>query len=198
VVARVAREFRELHYFDWWRRHSVWDTLNPFQTQDLFSGLIRLLANFKKIPPGRIGSLYKLYGQVEGKDSILPGMLDQEIVTQPELIRNSPVQHMLCGHSHNPGVSLATVIDEAEWARRCRGMKPMPEPPQDVAEPAGRQVWYLNPGTMRNRVLATGVSHLRFVPTENLSYAVIHRPGEKHAAGFAADLWSGTRAPIEI
>jgi hypothetical protein len=36
-----------------------------------------------------------------------------------------------------------------------------------------------------------------FAPTENLSYVVIHRPGEKYAAAYAADLWSATRVPIE-
>jgi hypothetical protein len=50
---------------------------------------------------------------------------------------------------------------------------------------------------MRNRVLLSGDSTMRFSPIENLSYVVIYRPGEKFATGFAADLWSGSRAPIE-
>ena len=49
AVPRVAKDFRSLRYFDWWRERSVWDTSNPFQPQDLFAGLIRLLAHFETV-----------------------------------------------------------------------------------------------------------------------------------------------------
>ena len=196
VVARVAKDFRRLRYFDWWRDQSVWDTPNPFQTQDLFAGIIRLLAHFEKVPASKLAELYKFYGRTDTK-SLLPGMMAEQIITKPDSIRTRPVQHLLCGHTHNPEVSLATVLDLSNWARRCQDMDPVPEPPRDVAQPGGRQVWYLNTGTMRNRVLLSGDSTVRFSPVENLSYAVVYRPGEKFATGFAADLWSGSRAPIE-
>jgi hypothetical protein len=196
AVAKVAREFRSLRYFDWWRDHSVWETENPFQAQDLFAGLIRTLARFEKVPTDSLGDLYKFYGRTDG-DSILPGMLAEDIITQPDAILAKPVRHMLCGHTHNPDVSLATVLDRADWAKRCGNVTPAPEPPQDIAQTGGRQIWYLNTGTMRNRVLLSGDSRMRFSRMENLSYAVVHRPGEKFRASFAADLWNGSRAPVE-
>jgi UDP-2,3-diacylglucosamine pyrophosphatase LpxH len=197
VVPRVAKEFRSLRYFDWWRDRSVWDTPNPFQRQDLFAGIIRLLAHFEQVPAKRLAKLYKFYGRSSNDDSILPGLVAEPIITEPDSIRARPVRHMLCGHTHDPEVSLATVIDLPNWARRCQDRNPAPEAPRDVAHPGGRQVWYLNTGTMRNRVLLSGDSTMRFSPIENLSYVVIYRPGEKFATGFAADLWSGSRAPIE-
>jgi hypothetical protein len=124
-------------------------------------------------------------------------MMAEQIIAAPDAIRTRPVRHLLCGHTHNPNVALATVIDLPSWVHRCQDLHPAPEPPPDVAQPGGRQVWYLNTGTMRNRVLLSGDSTTRFSPIENLSYAVIYRPGEKFATGFAADLWNGSRAPIE-
>ncbi len=198
VVAKVAREFRRLAYFEWWRRHSVWDTRSPFQPQDLFAGMIRLLAEWESVPTGRLGDIFKFYAR-EDQNGMPPGVMVEEILTGPTAIRNTPVQHVLCAHTHVPDSALVTVIDSDEWAERCRQAKQLLDAPRDVAAGPGRQVWYLNTGTMRNRVSMARVSQpsFRFAPVENLSYVVIHRPGEKYASGFAADLWSGARVPIE-
>lgn len=198
VVAKVAREFRQLAYFDWWRRNSVWDTPNPFQPQDLFAGMIRFLAWWDGVPTGRLSSLQKFYCR-EDKDGTLPGVIAEQIITLPSAIRNTPVQHVICAHTHMPASALVTVIDAAEWAERSTKTKDMLDPPRDVAAGPGRQVWYLNTGTMRNRVMMAQKrdAAFHFAPAENLSYVVIHRPGEKYATGFAADLWSGTRVPVE-